>query len=373
MISAVFKIMWLRLWRDRGALILAFILPGFIFAIFAAIFSNASGGQLDLRASLAVTSDAPATRAFAVELTGQESFSVSYDNAWTLEDIRERVRLGQDDSGIVLTADIADTSKPSITFVTEPSRDVASAILKGQVRQILAEWAVKVAPDAVGAAAMPDIFTEVSALDTAKTDGPNDQSVTYYIGATGILFLLFSAMQGAAITLSERTSGISDRLLTGPKGALAMLSGKFLFLTLVGTIQAAIIVGVAHFFFDVPVAGYLLGLTLACIGSAALASAIALLTASLCSSAAQMHTVSTFIVLLFSAIGGSMVPRFMMPEWLQSFGRFTPNAYAIDGFYGTLARGQSALELWPVWSVLFGGAAICLLLAAALSHYMKRV
>jgi len=56
MLSAVFNIMWLRLWRDKGALVLAFILPGFIFAIFAAIFSNASGGQLDLRAALAVTS-----------------------------------------------------------------------------------------------------------------------------------------------------------------------------------------------------------------------------------------------------------------------------------------------------------------------------
>jgi len=373
MISAVFNIMWLRLWRDRGALVLAFVLPGFIFAIFAAIFSSASGGQLDLRASIAVTNDAPATRAFAFELTKQKDFSVSFDDGWTLAEIKERVRLGQDDVGIVLSGDISDTSTPSITFVTEPSRDVAAKVLKGQVRHILAEWARRVAPEEAQATAIPNMFAEVSALDTTETDGPEDQSVTYYIGATAILFLLFSAMQGAAITLSERTSGISDRLLTGPKGALAMLSGKFLFLTLVGTLQAAIIVGVAHVFFHVPVQNYLLGLTLACVGSAALATSIALLTASLCASGAQMHTVSTFIVLLFSAIGGSMVPRFMMPDWLQSFGRFTPNNYAIDAFYGTLARGQSAAELWPVWTVLFGGAAICLLLAAAVSHYMKRV
>ena len=58
MIGAVFKTMWLRLWRDKGALVLAFILPGFIFAVFAAIFSNASGGNLDLRVALAATSKA---------------------------------------------------------------------------------------------------------------------------------------------------------------------------------------------------------------------------------------------------------------------------------------------------------------------------
>ena len=55
MINAIFKTMWLRLWRDKGALILAFILPGFIFAVFASIFSNAAGGNLDIRVAMSVT------------------------------------------------------------------------------------------------------------------------------------------------------------------------------------------------------------------------------------------------------------------------------------------------------------------------------
>ena len=86
-----------------------------------------------------------------------------------------------------------------------------------------------------------------------------------------------------------------------------------------------------------------------------------------------MNTVSTFIVLLFSAIGGSMVPRFMMPDWLQSIGVFTPNHWAIEGFYGILARGQSLTELIGVWSVLYGGAAILLFIAALIAHRMMRV
>ena len=152
-----------------------------------------------------------------------------------------------------------------------------------------------------------------------------------------------------------------------------MTFGKFLFLTMIGTIQAAIIVGVAHLFFDVPIADYLPSLILACCGSAALAAGIALLTASLSGSSAQMNTVSTFIVLLFSALGGSMVPRFMMPEWLQSIGKFTPNNWAIEAFYGILARGQSILDLVSVWSILFGGAFICVILATLISHRLMRI
>lgn len=363
MLGAVFQIMWLRLWRDKGALVLAFILPGFIFAIFAAIFSNASGGNLDLRIAMAVTSDAPASRAFADNLTQKAEFSVTTSPKWTIDDVRKRVRLGQDDVGVVISGDIANPAIPGMTIVTDPGRQVATTILKGQIRQSIADQAGLDAPE---------LFMETSALSEPSSRGPKDPSVTYYIGATAILFLLFSAMQGAAITLYERNSGISDRLLIGPRGALSMLSGKFLFLALIGTLQAAIIVIVANLFFDVPIAGKLPALMLACLGAAAISASLALLLASLCSSAAQMNSVSTFIVLLFSAAGGSMVPRFMMPESLQSIGTFTPNHWAIEAFYGTLAREQSIMDLTGTWGVLFGGALIYLLLAAIISHRFMR-
>jgi len=74
-IFAVFKTMWLRLWRDKGALILAFILPGFIFAVFAAIFSNASGGNLDLRVALATQSTSEVTLDFAETIKTRRSIS----------------------------------------------------------------------------------------------------------------------------------------------------------------------------------------------------------------------------------------------------------------------------------------------------------
>jgi len=364
MIGAMFKIMWLRLWRDKGALVLAFILPGFIFSVFAAIFANASGGSLDLRVGMALQSDAPASVSFANNLTENADFTLTTQPDWTEATITERVRLGQDDVGFAIIGDIANPAAPAITIIKDPSREVAATVLKGQIREA---FAAQVGVDA------PQLFSDVSALGADTATNVGDQSVTYYVGATAILFLLFSAMQGANLTIEERNNGIADRLMVGPKGALGLLTGKFLFLTLIGFVQAAIIVAVAHVFFHVPIAGLLLALSLACLGSAMLASGLALLVASLCQSQPQMHTVSTFIVLLFSAIGGSMVPRFMMPNWLQNIGAITPNFWSIEAFYGVLARGQSVLELWPVWCVLYGGAALCLILAAGLSHKMMRV
>lgn len=364
MISAIFKIMWLRLWRDKGALILAFVLPGFIFAIFAAIFANASGGSLDLRVSMALTSNTPASIEFANTLRKDAEFTLTTESNWDASTIKNRVKLGQDDVGLIIEGDITNPNTPFLTIVKDPSREVAATVLMGQLRQRLAQNTNL---------QTPQIFKQVSALPEGQETDMTDPSVTYYVGATAILFLLFSAMQGAAISLDERNTGISDRLLVGPMGAAAILTGKFLFLGLIGSIQAAIIVGVGYVVFGIPILVHIPELILACMGSAALASSIALLVASLTASAAQMNTVSTFIVLLFSAVGGSMVPRFMMPDWLQSIGKFTPNHWSIEAFYGILARGQTVTDLLSVWSILFGGAAILLGLAAFISHRMMRV
>jgi len=200
MISAVFKIMWLRLWRDKGALILAFILPGFIFAVFAAIFSSASGGNLDMRVSLANLSTVEETLTFSQTLQDSDIVSVSFDAAWTEADITERVRLGQDDVGVVLSGDVFDSDDISIRIIEDPSREVAATVLKGQLRQMLFDQS---------GFDKTEIFESVSAMGVETTAKLKDPSVVYYIGATAILFLLFSAMQGAAIAIDERRNGIS--------------------------------------------------------------------------------------------------------------------------------------------------------------------
>ena len=368
MIWAVFQTMWLRLWRDKGALLLAFLIPGIIFAIFAAIFSTASGGSLDIRASMALTSDSPASVGFANNLQDNADFSLSYDSDWTEDAITERVRLGQDDVGFVISGDILEPNASPIKVIKDPSRDVAATILKGQLRQALASHM-----QGENSQAMPEIFEDISALSSVQTNGPSDQSVTYYIGATAILFLLFSAMQGASLSIDERNNGISDRLMVGSLGAAAMMLGKFIFLSVVGFVQAAIITGVAYVFFSVDILPHLPLLALACLGSAMLAASLALLVASFCKTSAQMHAVSTFLVLLFSAVGGSMVPRFMMPDWLQNISQFTPNHWSIEAFYGILARGQNSADLWLVWTILFGGAMVIFLISVFVSHKLMRV
>lgn len=401
MIWAVCKTMGLRLLRDRGALVLAFLLPGFIYAVFAAIFSSASGGNLDIRVALALQSDSPSAQRLSDAITDQTDFSVSFDSHWSQADIIERVRLGTEDVGLIIRTDMtARSDAPPLLLITEPSRQIAADVLSGQLRNILSEQMPDIllsqnvmsiepiighytpqqsaritqalsSPDLSADGTSDPLFARHSAID-ADSDAEGDASVSYYVGATAILFLLFSAMQGAALSLEERGTGITDRLLMGPRGAGAMMLGKFLFLTLQGTLQAIIILIVAAVFFGVSLTGHTSALLIACLLAAMVAAAIALLVATLCKSSVQMNTVATFVVLLFSAIGGSMVPRFMMPKWMQSLGNFTPNGWVVESFYAILARGSAASQLVQPFGILLAITAFCLLASALISHRMMR-
>ena len=58
----MFKVMALDLWRDRAALVMAFLLPPLVFLIFSAVFSGTSGADVKLQVAVA---DLAHTRASA--------------------------------------------------------------------------------------------------------------------------------------------------------------------------------------------------------------------------------------------------------------------------------------------------------------------
>jgi ABC-2 type transport system permease protein len=62
------------------------------------------------------------------------------------------------------------------------------------------------------------------------------------------------------------------------------------------------------------------------------AAAFGIIFATACRTRAQLAGVSTIVILVMSALGGSMVPRFAMPEFMNTTALFTFNGWALDGY-----------------------------------------
>ncbi len=154
-------------------------------------------------------------------------------------------------------------------------------------------------------------------------------------------------MQSSATLIEERDSGIMDRLAVARGATDAIVAGRFVFLVIQGFAQTTLIFAIAAVIYGVDVLANIGLWGLATLSASGAAAGLGLAVAAAASTRQQAQTITTFVVLLCSAVGGSMVPRFMMPAWLQEIGWYTPNAWAIEAYDGVLWRGETVGQSCP--------------------------
>ena len=184
--------------------------------------------------------------------------------------------------------------------------------------------------------------------------------VSYYAGAVAFLFLLFASMQGAISLAEEQESGILDRIMAGPGGVAVLVNGKFLFLVAQGFVQMLLIFCVAWQVYGVDLPGNYLPWLVVTFTACLAAAALSLLVAAACRTRMQAQNLSTILILIMSVVGGSMVPRFFMPEWLRELGWLTPNTWVLEAYSGIFWRNSGFSEILMPCGLLAGLAAICL-------------
>lgn len=175
-------------------------------------------------------------------------------------------------------------------------------------------------------------------------------AMAYQAAATAVLFLLFAcANGGGGSLLEEEENGTIQRLLSSRLSMTQLLLGKWLFFVFLGVAQVTLmfVYGWAFFGIELFTAPHLAGFLLMTLATAAAASAFGILLATLCRSRAQLGGLSTIIILMMSALGGSMIPRYVMGPQLQALGYATFNAWALDGFQKVFWYEAGVPALWP--------------------------
>ncbi len=383
MIFVMLRVMALGLWRDRAGLVLAFVLPPVVFIVFASVFGAGASGKLDVRAGVvdrtASAQSHRLTRALDQVLGGRLTL---YPDRPALLDAVENGRV---DAGVLLAGDLGVDPAP-VTVLIHPGRRAAGQVLTAQV-------------NAVAAQALPDVMMqrEVMRLGpllalsgeqrgrlgsrpppaaatpfvTQEVLGGGDPIVVYYAGAVSILFLMFSCMQGAMSLIDDRQTGMRLRLGLSIGGVAPLLGGRMLWLVALGVAQALVLFGVATAVYHIPLLANVGPWLITAVCAAAAAAGIALLLAAACRTREQAQTISTFVILILAAVGGSMAPRFLMPAALQTLGWLTPHAWVIEAYQAVLWRRVVNERVLEAWLVLGGFGAVGFLGALAIERRRK--
>ncbi len=378
---AIFHAMALGLLRDRGALLMSFFLPAVFFVIMAEIFTTTSGESLQLNVVVTDELNDEVSNRLVAALQAAPMLTLTSNADLNRDSLRALVKSGTYDIGLIIRADgepldsAGGFGSAPLLIVSDPARGVAIPMLAGQIRrayfsalpdvamgnvieelenqfltltqaqqEAVAEGLAEMRTEAEAGREVGWSFEDLLARESVA-GGEAVNLVAYSAGAVAFLFLLFASVHGAVSLLEEQETGILDRVLAGPGGITILVNGKLMYLVVQGAVQVGVIFLAAWLIYGVDLPANLGPWAVITLAASLAAAGLAMLLATACSTRRQAQTVANTVILVVSALGGSMVPRFFMPEELRDLGWLTPNTWALEAYSGIFWRQEPLAEL----------------------------
>jgi ABC-2 type transport system permease protein len=191
------------------------------------------------------------------------------------------------------------------------------------------------------------------------------------VAGTAILMLLFSVAGVGTSILEEKENGTINRLLYSPLKGSTILYGKMLFAFFISIIQLTAMFLFAWVIFNLDLSVNIPALILMIIATSFAVSSMGIFLASVAKTRQQAQNLSTIIILVMSAIGGSMIPLFIMPTILQKVALLSVNYWGIQGFYDIFWRTLPLSAILPKILILMSTGVFMTL--ASIMLFKKRI
>ena len=191
------------------------------------------------------------------------------------------------------------------------------------------------------------------------------------VAGTAILMLLFSVAGVGTSILEEKENGTINRLLYSPLKGSTILYSKMLFAFFISILQLTTMFIFAWLVLNMDMSVNIPGLILMITATSFAVSSLGIFLAAVAKTRQQAQNLSIIIILVMSAIGGSMIPLFIMPAILQKIALLSVNYWGIQGFYDLFWRVLPLKEILPKILILMGIGLIMTL--ASIQLFKRRI
>jgi len=386
--------------KDRGSLILLFLLP----LLFVVAFSGALGalgqGQEDTRIALPVVDldGGQAAASFLANLDAAGGVLVqpyAEAEAASLLAEKEIARLLTIPAGF--TARMAGGQPSTLRLVNGPNADpeeteAVRLVVDGVARDMSLEAQLMSALQQMGEmqagsgqGAMAFSVERMQAQAQSQFDRSQAQPLVsvaqrlpgqeaeveeqpdlkaFTLPGMTVLFVFMTAQTTARSIYDEKKLGSFRRLLAAPMGKATILGGKVLRTWLTGLLQVAVV-------FAFGIYGLrLFGMTPASLGPRPLLTLVAVLLVTLCSSAlgiliaalarteSQIGGISTLLMWVLGVLGGAFVPLFLLEQFLGPVPMLVPHYWANRTLVDLMVRGLGIADVALDLAVLLGFSAL---------------
>ena len=404
---------------DRRALLLNLIMPIVLGAFFGYLFGG-SGVTDNAKIEIAVVAqdNSDTTQKIVAGLKADTALTIVQ---LPLAEAQEKVLKGKLNAAIVIPTGFGDAAgaalfgakaKPEITVYYDPSQSAILAMVKGMLTQhVMQNVSAEMFSGAGGKKLMDEHIAELEKEDSnnprsaelqdflksvrtfqarsaaAKASDPDKQQAeragglsmpfttadkamsagrkyngyAHAFAGMAVQFILFMGIDSGISILIAQRLGLWNRLLASPITMNTVLGARAASSTLIAFGLLVFIFLVAVLFFQVQIAGSLLGFLGVGLCFALVTSTFGLLIAAFGKTPEAARGMASFATLIMVMLGGAWVPAFLFPQWLQGVTLAVPTRWAVDGLDAMTWRG---LPLDAAWAPMLVQLAFAALFAA---------
>jgi len=368
---------------DKRSMLLTFLLPIILISLFAFAFGGIGGNSDPAPKKLLITDmdQSTSSKEIIAQLDSLDGLTVIHK---TMEEAKERISKGKSAAVLIFHPGFEKAISSGEELPVELMYDQAQEIEIGMLQPVLIGTVMSAIGkqrvtsnisgfldknygylgDAVTDKIMKDIQGEEN--DPMSQMGVSELKMTSIVGdkkdanlgliqavaGTAILMLLFSVAGIGTSILEEKENGTLNRLMYSPLKSNAILYGKMLFTFVIALVQLIVMFLFSWIAFGLDITTNLPALILMIIATGFAVSSFGIFLAAIAKTRQQARSLSTLIILTMSAIGGSMIPLFVMPAIMQKIAVFSVNYWGIQGFYDIFWRGLSLVDILPRVAVL---------------------
>ena len=257
------------------------------------------------------------------------------------------------DSSATLSAEIdilidPVTKKSFVTAITSNLREFISEVKNEIMYESFSRQIAELNPDTsrrpqvLYARSQSILFKEIYASEQGHESVPN--AVQHNVPAWTIFGMFFISIPLCGSIMKEKSEGSVFRLQTMPGSYPILVGGKLVVYVAVCLIQFLLMLSVGLFI--LPVLGLpalapgnnVLGIAILTLATALAATGYGVLVGTLASTEQQGAIMGSLSILLLSALGGILVPTYVMPGLMRSVSAFTPLNWSLNGYYELFLR-----------------------------------
>jgi ABC-2 type transport system permease protein len=194
-------------------------------------------------------------------------------------------------------------------------------------------------------------------------------SVQHNVPAWSLFGIFFIILPLSGVVLQERFRGIFPRILLLPGSHLGMLLGRLLAYLSVCLVQFCLMLSVGFYILPrlgtdaLQLNGQGAPLLLVALCAALTACGFGLLLGAMARSEQQAIMLAAVAIVICAALGGIMVPVYMMPPLMQQLSVVSPLGWGLEACQVLLLRGGSLQDILPQLLTMFSCFVVCLILS----------